>query len=90
MNGRNLVLALVTVAVLVAAWQVSEHKAPQTEITRSEFLPVLIERINDVTALELRSAGHTTRLVRDGEAWHIAGKDDFPADAGLPQAAARN
>jgi hypothetical protein len=80
-NGRSLALGVVTLVVLVAAWKISEDKAPQTEVTRSEFLPALLDRINDVVAVELRSAAHTTRLVRDGEAWHIAGKDDFPADA---------
>ncbi|MGE0484329.1 MAG: DUF4340 domain-containing protein [Gammaproteobacteria bacterium] len=81
MNGRSLALGVVTLVVLVAAWKISEDKAPQTEITRSEFLPSLIDRINEVAAVDLRSATHATRLVRDGETWRISNKDDFPADA---------
>lgn len=80
MKGRTLVLALVTLAVIVAAWKVSERRAPQTEIARELLFPALIDRLNDVQQVTLRSVEHATRLKRDGDRWLLTDKDDFPAD----------
>ena len=35
MKAKTIVLVVVTLLVVVAAWKVSEEKAPQTEVTRA-------------------------------------------------------
>lgn len=81
MKSRTIVLALATLVVIVTAWQVSERRAPQTEVARELLFPSLLDRLNDVQQVAIRSAEHVTRLKRDGDRWLIADKDDFPADA---------
>ncbi len=79
MRAKPLILAVITLALVIAAWQVSVNKAPQTEITRGSLFPGVLERLNDVNRLEIKSAKHALTLKRDGEAWVIASKDGFPA-----------
>lgn len=80
MKGRTLGLALLTLVVIVVAWKVSEDKAPQTEVSRSQLYPGLLDRLNEVERVRLRSGDDASVLVRDGERWLMANKDAFPAD----------
>ncbi len=80
MKGRTLGLALLTLVVIVVAWKVSQDKAPQTEVSRSQLYPGLLDRLNDVERVRLRSGDDASVLVRAGEGWLMANKDDFPAD----------
>jgi hypothetical protein len=73
-----LVLAVVLAAV---AWKVSIDKAPQTEVTRAALYVGLLDQLNDVTRIELRTAKAHTTLRREGEQWMVASLDNFPAEA---------
>jgi hypothetical protein len=80
LNAKFIAIALVTLVLSGLAWKVSRDKAPQTEIERVELFPGLLDRLNDVAALELRSAEHSTRLARgSGDTWGVANKDGYPA-----------
>ena len=81
MNTKTIMTLVMALALVAVAWKLSSQRAPQTEVTRTAFVPDLIERTNDVTRLELKSAKHATSLVRKGEAWTVANRDDFPAKA---------
>lgn len=82
MKARTLgLLAVITLGVIVAAWQISEQRAPQTEVTRAPLFPGLVDRVNDVRQMHLATAKHETRLRRDEQGWIIANKDGYPADA---------
>lgn len=81
MNGKFIGIVILTVALVGVAWKVSEDKAAQTDVSRSELYPGMLDRLNEVTRLEVRSSRHTTSLERsaDGQRWLVANKDGFPA-----------
>ena len=80
MNAKTVGLALLTLAVIGLAWKVSEDKAPQTEMVRTYLHPGLIDRLNDIGRVHLKSAEHETILVRDHDAWKVENRDGFPAE----------
>ncbi|MEX2482117.1 MAG: DUF4340 domain-containing protein [Gammaproteobacteria bacterium] len=83
MKARTLgLLGVITLGVIIAAWQISEQRAPQTEVTRAPLFPGLVDRVNDVRQMNLISAEHETQLRHDDQRWIIVNKDGFPADAG--------
>lgn len=77
---KNLVFVAITFAIVVIAWQLSERNAPQTEVVRGSLLPGLLERMNDISQVNLESKKHRTELVRVGDSWQLANKDNFPAN----------
>ena len=79
MNLRNIVLLVVTLAVVIGAWQVSKTNAPTVELSADSLYPALIENINDINKILIRSADDATELKRDGETWTISNRDNFPA-----------
>lgn len=82
MNAKFVGIVLVTLALVGVAWKVSEDKAPQTEVERGPLYPGLLDRLNQVTRLSVRSAAQTTELARaaDADAWQVTNRDGFPAD----------
>lgn len=80
MNGKSIGFALLTLAVVVGAWKVTEDRAPQTDVQRTTFYPDLVDQLNDATGLSIRSADQATVLAREGDDWRLANKDGFPAD----------
>lgn len=81
MKRHHLLLLSLTVAVVLLAWTVSQSKAPQTEVTRSELFPSLLDSINEIALVNVRNAQRNTELQRDGERWTVTNKDAFEADA---------
>ena len=79
MNSKNIVLLLVTLAVVIGAWQVTKTNAPTVELSADSLYPALIEKINDVDKILIRSSDDATELKRDGEQWTISNRDNFPA-----------
>lgn len=81
MNNKLLALLAVTLVLIGAAWKISVDKAPQTEVVRTALTAGLLDHVNEVTRIELKSGKNATTLKRTGDAWTVANKDDFPADA---------
>ncbi len=79
MKIRNILIAVVTIIVVAIAWKTSEDKAPTREIAHSALYPGLVDRVNDVQSIVIRSANDTTQLSHRGDAWVVANRDDFPA-----------
>lgn len=79
MRVKPVILAVITAVLIVLAWKVSQDKAPQTDIARGPLFPGVLERLNDVSRVEIKSAQHALTLERRGEAWVLASKDGFPA-----------
>jgi hypothetical protein len=77
---RTLGFALLTLAVIGVAWKISQDKAPQTEISRSQLYPGLLDRLNDVARVRLSSTDDTTLLARESEGWVLASKDGYPVN----------
>ncbi len=81
MKRHHLLLLGLTVVVVLLAWTVSQSKAPQTEVTRSQLFPSLLDSINEIALVNVRNAQRNTELQRDGERWTVTNKDAFEADA---------
>jgi hypothetical protein len=80
MNNKLLGALLLAVVLGGMAWKISNDKAPQTEVTRTALYAGLLDKLNDVARVELRSAKTQTTLKRDDDKWTIANRDNFPAD----------
>ena len=80
-SAKHIALVVVTVVIVGLAWKVSQDKAPQTDVVRNALYPELLERVNEVGRIELRSSAHNTVLVRSGERWQIENKDNYEAIA---------
>ena len=80
MNKSLLAAALLALVLTGLAWKISTAKAPQTEITRSALYLGLLDKLNDVTRIELQSNKFKTTLKRANDNWILTNRDDFPAD----------
>lgn len=79
MNTRKIIIALATVIVVITAWQTSREKAPATTIRSDSLYPGLVDQINDVMGITIRSTQATTELARQGARWVVANRDNYPA-----------
>lgn len=79
MRAKPLIMLIVTAVLVGLAWKVSQDKAPQTEVARGPLYPGLLEQLNDVSRLALKSASHEVVLEGRGETWKVASQDGFPA-----------
>ena len=80
MNNKLLGALLLAVLLAAMAWKVSTDKAPQTEVARTALAAGLLDKLNDVARVELRSATSQTSLKRAGDQWTVANLDNFPAE----------
>ena len=80
MNNKLLSALLLAVVLAVMAWKVSTDKAPQTEVTRAALYVGLLDQLNEVARIDLRTAKAHTTLRREGEQWMVANLDNFPAE----------
>ncbi|MFT4561354.1 MAG: hypothetical protein ACI9BW_001095 [Gammaproteobacteria bacterium] len=80
MNMRNLLFFIITLAVVVTAWQASQNGAPTTEISTRLLYPSLSEGLNEVRRFSILTAKNNTQLERQGTQWVVANRDNFPAN----------
>lgn len=79
MNNRNIIFAVVTIIVIVAAILVSQQRAPQTGKEKARLFPGLDGKINDVSEIMIRDSLNTLTIRRVSGKWRIAEADDYPA-----------
>lgn len=79
MNLRNIIILAITVVVVFGAWQVSKTNAPTVELTSDTLYPALIDQVNDIQSITIRSSDAATELKKSGESWVIGNRDNFPA-----------
>jgi hypothetical protein len=79
MNAKFIGLTLLTIVIIGIAWKVSEDRAPQTEVIRATLYPGLINQLNDIGRVAVRSADQESILLRDGDAWKLENRDGYPA-----------
>lgn len=80
MSTRNLIIAVATIVVIVAAWKITQQKAPTREIVIDRLYPELIDKLNDANRLAVKSNSKTTELVKVDKSWVVGNRDNFPAD----------
>ncbi|MGH8510693.1 MAG: DUF4340 domain-containing protein [Gammaproteobacteria bacterium] len=73
------ILALITLTVVAAAFFTQERNAPETEIRTTPVFADLLERVNDVSKIEIKSKTEETVLVKRGAAWEVENRGHFPA-----------
>lgn len=92
-QGSSKVVMVVAVAVLagMAAMtftSISERTAKQTAQSQRYALPELRDHLDEVRGIAVTAAGETALLTlrRDGVAWKLKEKGDYPADTGAVRA----
>ena len=78
-NKKLIVLAIVTLAVILAAGIASRLRAPQSTINTQVLFPELAGRINDIAAITIKGNKGTIVLQQQGERWVLASADNYPA-----------
>ena len=73
------VLALITLTVVAAAFFIQARNAPETEIQTTPVFADLLERVNDVSKIEIKSKAEQTVLVNRGATWEVENHGHFPA-----------
>ena len=73
------ILALITLTVVVAAFFTQERNAPETEIRTTPVFADLLERVNEVSKIEIKSKTDQTVLVKRGATWEVENRGHFPA-----------
>ena len=79
MNAKKLVLVIVTIAVVFWAWQLSKNNAPTVDLSNEALYPELLDQVNEIDTVLIRSSGAATELKRAGESWTISNRDNYPA-----------
>lgn len=74
-----LILAVVTALVVVAAIVLTTANAPPQTVQgeRDYAFPKLVERINDVASIEIRSHDHTFTVSGSGDTWGVVEKNNY-------------
>jgi Domain of unknown function (DUF4340) len=82
MNARTLgLLALVTgLIAAIAAFSLNRRQSAEAAATdEGRFLPGLMEHINDVATMRVKTAGGEVTLKRGDDGWSVAEKGGYPA-----------
>jgi len=73
------ILALITLTVVAAAFFTQERNVPETEIRTTPVFADLLERVNEVSKIEIKSKTDQTVLVKRGATWEVENRGHFPA-----------
>jgi hypothetical protein len=82
MTWRRCAFLLVTLAVLAAAWWLSERREPATEISSQRLHPGLLDRVNEVTSLSVKSRAKSAQVDLVEGKWRIRELSGYPAEPG--------
>ena len=80
MSKRSVsLLAFITLCIIVAAWVITQQRAPETSIQTSRLFPDLLNQVNDVAKIEVGSKEHKTVIVKQGGGWALESRNNYPA-----------
>jgi hypothetical protein len=80
MSKKSLaVLAIITLVIVGAAWYLTEQRLPKTELAKRPLYPELLNRVNDIARIEVKTKDQDTVLVKQGEQWVIENRSRYPA-----------
>lgn len=68
-----------TIAVFVSAWLVSEQKKIKSDISRNTLYPELINQLNFVSEIKIRSGKKSITVKKKNTSWVLIESDNFPA-----------
>ncbi|MGH8119793.1 MAG: DUF4340 domain-containing protein [Gammaproteobacteria bacterium] len=78
-NRKVIILAIITLAVILAAGITSRLRAPQSTISTQVLFPELTGRINDIAGITIKGNRNTVVLQQHGDLWVLANADNYPA-----------
>lgn len=81
MNLKHVKILAVVVGILVAALLVLDQGRSQTSVN-ARLLPELRARINDVTALIIRTGSETITVTKSADKWSVRERSNYAADIG--------
>src|SRR5919109_2936152 len=80
MSKKSLaILAIITLIIVGAAWYLTEQRLPKTELAKRPLYPELLNRVNDIARIEVKTKDQDTVLVKQGEQWVIENRSRYPA-----------
>ncbi|MDQ3959255.1 MAG: DUF4340 domain-containing protein [Pseudomonadota bacterium] len=80
MSKKSLaILAIITLVIGTAAWYLTEQRLPKTELAKKPLYPELLNRVNDIARIEVKTKDQDTVLVKQGEQWVIENRSRYPA-----------
>jgi hypothetical protein len=80
MSKKSLaILAIITLVIGTAAWYLTEQRLPKTELAKRPLYPELLNRVNDIARIEVKTKDQGTVLVKQGEQWVIENRSRYPA-----------
>jgi hypothetical protein len=80
MSKKSLaVLAIITLIIVGAAWYLTEQRLPKTELAKRSLYPELLNRVNDIARIEVKTRDQDTVLAKQGEQWVIENRSRYPA-----------
>jgi len=81
MNAKGLLILTTVTALAVAgaAYTLREPEAAESDVSAAgHVLPGLLARVNDVSSVEVLSAGETVTLRQTADGWGLAERGDYP------------
>jgi hypothetical protein len=80
MSKKSLaILAIITLVIVGAAWYLTEQRLPKTELAKRPLYPELLNHVNDIARIEVKTKDQDTVLVKQGEQWVIENRSRYPA-----------
>jgi Domain of unknown function (DUF4340) len=80
MSKKSLaILAIITLIIVGAAWYLTEQRSPKTELAQRPLYPELLNRVNDIARIEVKTKDQDTVLAKQGEQWVIENRSRYPA-----------
>ena len=73
-------LALVTVALIVGAWFLSQPKEKKTTGEGERAFPELMDQVNTASEIVVSAYNGSVTIVRDQDVWKVKNKDHYRAD----------
>ncbi len=78
-NKKLLILAVITITVILVAGIASKLRAPQITRSKDVLFPELVNRINDVVAIDIKGSQRSVLLRQQDNIWVIGNADNYPA-----------
>ncbi len=76
------IMGAITVVLIGAALLISQQKDTAPSQTGQPVFPGLMENINEVAELIVKTQSGTITMVKEGESWRVKEKHDYPANVG--------
>ena len=78
MSAKRLAVAVLALAMAYGAFHVAHRQAPTQDVESALLYPQLLEQLNDARKVTLALPAERINLVRSGDGWVLADRDNFP------------